>query len=175
MRTQGKRLFSTLTVLLTACSTMFASSPHFECICPDGSRKPVCLSWLIGSSSCCGNSEQVELPAALPNPSNGECCRRKKPRVALQTQVPKPVSKNASGCASMSRQECQKTVVQSVAVETDECGPAIDHRSVSGFALFVLDQDSWLPFAAAFFLRDSTTANLPPPLDLAVFHQHLLI
>src|SRR4051812_29868431 len=67
-----RRSMSVLTVWLTAATTLFATSPHFECVCPDGTRKPFCLSSFLGDPSCCGQ----ETCASAGNQHDGapSCC-----------------------------------------------------------------------------------------------------
>src|SRR5437763_8321636 len=79
-------------VLLTTATTLFATSPHFECVCPDGSRKPFCLSTFLGSSSCCcqGACCSPSEPAAGNTPPACCCCKHngESPRPTESSAVP---------------------------------------------------------------------------------------
>ena len=58
-------------VLLTAIMTLFAGTPHWSCLCPNGKVKTVCVSVAAHPSCCCcagGNC------CAASNPEVKSCC-----------------------------------------------------------------------------------------------------
>ncbi|MBX9678394.1 MAG: hypothetical protein K2X38_06495 [Gemmataceae bacterium] len=54
------------------CASFLATTPHFECICPDGTRKPLCLSMLFGGPACCCDPSAASGAKATTSKKN--CC-----------------------------------------------------------------------------------------------------
>ena len=98
-------------VWTTMVTSSLATTPHFECICPDGSRKPLCLSVLFGGRACCcQKSNAGEEAKAVP--SKKKCCcqpdvKQPEEKVAVSTTIP------GSHCG-VSQRCCQKTLSESV-------------------------------------------------------------
>src|SRR5262245_45091412 len=72
-------------VWLTAGSTLVAGVPHFDCVCPNGSRRPCCAEFSRSSGD---------------NNKNGCCSNAGKRRSSTQAHA-----KSASGCPFCSHAE----------------------------------------------------------------------
>ena len=165
MRGPLNRLLSVATVWLTACATAFASSPHFECVRPDGSRSPFCLSWIVGPVACCTN------PVSTGAKTTSSCCSHCK-AVKVATNVASTIPlKNSSGHAGISKPICEKAIVHSVAI--------FDHGEQSidlGISPFWAPPADAQPIPTAAADTDSVPASFSsPPEDIVVLHQHFLI
>jgi hypothetical protein len=155
-------LLFTFTISLTAFATLFATSPHLECLCPDGSRKPICLSHFFGDAHCwLRTTEPAEEPAC--------CCGHAKPTKPIVAVA----SPNASGEPSVSVPACGKELTQTFACADDhaDCSAHIDTVSAC-------IADGATPVLSPSAATTSSQLSLPalwPPADFIILHQRLRI
>jgi hypothetical protein len=165
MRGPVRRLLTVAIVWLTMCATLFASSPHFECVRPDGSRSPFCLSWIVGPIACCTNS----VSTAGETPS-GRCSHCRTVKVSLNFDSAAHL-KNSSGRAGISKTACEKAIVYSVAI-LDQGERSFD---IGNSPLRVLPSDIQA-VATPPLDTDLPPASISlPPVDIVVLNQHFLI
>jgi hypothetical protein len=159
-------LFAT-TVWLTAWTTLFASAPHFECVCPDGSRAPCCLSW-FAANSC-------EAPALTPVKAGCSHCKAAKP--APRTEKPVAISKNRSGLPAIGKAACEKAIVFSADMLTDHGATIVDHRGDVLTAPLPLPDDAsgFSNHASVSMHAQRADHSLLPPTDFVVVHQQFVI
>jgi hypothetical protein len=170
MKRRWRRLALLLTVWLTVPATLFSSSPHFECICPDGFKKPLCLDFVFGDmDGCCLEAECDDpVPAAA-----GEapcCCKNLAPStgVSRTSAVPKACPSNAdSSLPGVQRRGCEKSLAEihafvfdrSHSVSADSpTNPCISGPTPSVIPLAVFAPSLEIP----------VTSSLPPPPDLVI-------
>src|SRR5436190_14020537 len=120
MRRHIDRLFSTIIVWLTVCCTLLASSPHFECACPDNTRTSRCLSWFAGPFANSDYSEDDGAGSVVMDGATGGCCHGKSTQVSVHAGKLSAFSKDHSGLPAISEPVCAKTIAHSVAMFPDQ-------------------------------------------------------
>lgn len=175
MRTIHRLLQATL-VWLTAATTLAASVPHFDCVCPNGHRKQFCLGMSSsGGGCCCGGSccsssgpgkccsARDVLPKATDEQSS--CCKSHRP------SRPNPASTHVekSSC-------CTKTLAPGELLSAPELKRLLDQNVMEEFSVPLSMTASVSPLAMSsgrpFCWRRHV---LPPPTDLVISLQHFLI
>jgi hypothetical protein len=156
------------TVWLTAIITLIAGVPVSRCFCADGGEKSLLTPVSLPANSCCQcgtcSEEDDQPPLPTPTDDNHACCQH-------QTHA-------ASGPSRDSGQFRSKSCVKSVAVMAPSTIPQEqkpDRPSLTAVWIAV----------PQFTLALSVTANrpvayfevhlLPPPTDLVIALQHLVI
>ena len=170
-------------VCTTAACTLIATTPHFTCRCPDGRVKAFCWAlWMTSAKCCCdGNSCcSTENSRAGSNPDGKEpsetCCGGKN-----EDTFPEPVHGDSGGQPQGPRQSlpenavsqscCQKTLAQAEVfslkhgeLKIAEAAPApFIHVNLSCFSTATACVSVW------------QACRMPPPTDLVVTLQHLVI
>ena len=173
----GKWLFAS-TVWLTAFTTLFATSPHFECVCPDGSRKPICLSLILGESACCCKEACCQPEPSLDVEPSGGCCHCKPPvkKDAVETKAQIVRGKNPAGVPEIGRASCGRSFAQAVTSIAKRSEQASRDNVVSTWILAAIQSaplESGLRIEESH--RRSTASSLPPPLNLILLHRHFSI
>jgi hypothetical protein len=147
-------------IWLTAASTLFASLPHIECRCPDGTIKLICLASLVDPARCCAKAK----PA---------CCRKHAP-----AQPAPDASTPSDGTAQLKRTGCTRQIVQpgvqalaytEVSSDKHSDQPPVDllTPSLSGTVQGAPSLNS--------ILRCRCACHAPAPPDLVIVLQHFLI
>lgn len=154
-------------VWLTAVMTLVAGLPHFQCACPDGSTKPVCVEVASAAPGCC---------------CDGACCgNHAAPGPQSQTIKAKSCCGHATGASaksdrrhSMHGSGCSRSLAAfdqiAVAPEERTCadaGPALQVAALS---------DSAPALAPAVHTPTSWQTHLAaPPTDRVVTFLRLVI
>lgn len=162
MRLRCRNLASATTIWLTAFLTLFATSPRWECVCPDGSRNPLCLSFVFGPRHC---TSQATVPAAKAVC----CCAKPKPAVAVDEEH----LRNAPGQAKISAPDCGKEFSQTLAYDEDSAVRLPPGEA--GIAAVAVASDH-----VAFVRSHISHVELPPkfagpPIDFIILLQHFRI
>ena len=162
---------------LTAMMTLVAGVPHFDCLCPNGRVKQLCLTWTTAKNPCCcgGACCSANEPAS--------CCQRKdttstsaaeaKPCCATHQSSSKMASSRhtkvaAPTCCDRKLAETEPAAVSSVKTVLAPSQLLAGH--IAAFATPLLFR------SPAVTLRDCWQLySLGPPTDLVVVFQHFLI
>jgi hypothetical protein len=160
------RIFWIGQVWLTAFTVLIAGLPTYRCRCPDGRVKLFCPSFLLGTKGCCCAGACCRTPSSLAQPEREKCCCCR-PDSALPTS-------GADGRVETSG--CRRTLAPSGFVgvsatqESAEPGPVagtlLPAPPVASAPLSPLAEPQRLSW------QDS---RLPPPTDLVITLQHLVI
>ena len=168
----------TVVVWATTASVLLANTPHFECRCPDGTVKPICLgSATAASPSCCGSS-----PCCSGDKDNGSCCSHSRPE---QPKTKKPCCnqkknqdrrrlKTGKNDPVFESNCCQKTLAQSVNPPLSEpkTRPA---NTLSDDARTAVVSSIGIMIPTSAVQSDWQITFLPPPTDLVSTCQRLTI
>lgn len=162
-----RQLYLTLLVWSTSFTTLLATSPHLDCICPDGSKKPFCLRFVLGESMCCVT------PCCEPA-TEAKCCKCQKNKAP--EVVKSDFAKGKAGKPAIHKANCEKNLAVSEVVGVQD--HSVSH--VQSLISFVLDSILPIPEAAVIPLSHSSLGwddidSSPPPNDLVVLFQHYLI
>jgi hypothetical protein len=183
-------------VWLTAASTLVAGLPHFDCICPNGRRKPVCFNitdkktgCCCGGSCCPPNGQAKE--GTVQGKGRGGCCcccrggQDARPDGSEPTRnktgaAPRHEGQSVKGTADdalqLARTRCVRTLAHS-----DEMTPALNKAGAKGSAsleplALPAAHSTLAPSPAAVPPRDSwLLSHAPPPTDLVITLLHLVI
>jgi hypothetical protein len=174
-------------VWATAATTLTAGMPHFTCRCPDGHVKPFCWALWLGSSkcccdrsSCCSTTELRAGTTAGPEEGSETCCccshkdrdtdtsregvSRSSGDQPKGPEQPRPETAVSQAC-------CQKTLadaeVYSLNPEEVKIAPSC-HAAIIQVKLPSLTAAS--PCVCLW-----QVCRMPPPTDLVVTLQHLVI
>jgi hypothetical protein len=165
-------------IWLTALTTLFTNLPHFDCICPNGDHKPFCVSGLFTSPDCCRGSccssstaQKSRLQAQETPPSahtqKCSCCRNGSS--PIEHDGTGPGSRLVGNC-------CRKTLVQNefAPLGMEKTTPTPDGTSAFPQILHSTPLISCVVSEAdeVFFSPQNTQ---PPPIDLVIALQHILI
>jgi len=162
---------------LTAATFLVTAVPHFRCVCPNGHVKPFCLSVLSQTTGCCCGG------ACCPANQGGRCCCQPGgdglPSAGAEgggccAEGPPLRPRPAEGTDSHLRgTSCHKTpAVEELLAPAPErlagqdwAGPGLvlPPADTAAFSPFVPRQLSWQSY------------QLPPPTDLVITLQHLLV
>jgi hypothetical protein len=163
-----RRTLLAVLVWLTAATTLVAGVPHFDCLCPNGDRKPFCLGLASKATSCCcGGACCGTGGGASCCQAQASCCSHHK-----ATSAKRPSNKHYQ----IGRTGCQRSLVLTLCAAvtpgrptTDEGFPALRLAAVPAPAVL-----SVLPIRGTWLLT-WRHYRLPPPPDLIVTLQHFLI
>ncbi len=174
----GFRVVQTGATWLTAIMMLIAGTPHFDCRCPNGNIKHICLSLFSGKSGCC---------------CEGSCCSAIRGDDAKDlTDHPSPSAAVAkAGCCCKGRQEnardesqtdarlgkagCQKTLAKAAAAIAE---PAMKAPVQDPTAHLFVPAAELLAGQDGFGACDCLFAHRyhwPPPTDLVTVLQRFLI
>lgn len=161
-------------VWLTVVTTLIASVPHFDCVCPNGKHKPFCLGVCSSRTGgcCCGGSccvsasgekccGQAQQPSSDPQ-GEQSCCGESKEQSKPDT--PAKVNQVKGSC-------CTKTLAQGAFVVT----PTKVTAEQNGLSVPVSPSTVVLPAPMPAASLLSWEHQLPPPTDLVITLQHFLI
>lgn len=161
-----------LLVWLTAATTLFATSPHLECVCPDGSRKPFCLSLILDESSCCSDADAPEAGASAPSC----CCEKPAPTKRTGDKVHVSAKQASKGRPGWASRGCAKSLIEAVTAVTAKSETAAATGHFASSYMSVLHTN---PCAVSDVALVRTTSfqgiALPPPPDRVVLFEHFLI
>ncbi len=182
---------------LTAASTLVAGLPHFECVCPDGQRKPVCrgvkdaaTGCCCGGSCCSSNGQSVE--GTVRSKSRGGCCcccpqgedtrrdksgpTRDEPQGHVRQASQPAKGKKADDALRLGRSQCVRMLTHADDVtSTVNKATAKVAASLEPFAL-PADHPTPGSVPATASPRDSwQLSHAPPPTDLVIILLHLVI
>lgn len=162
---------------LTATMTLVAGVPHFDCLCPNGRVKQLCLTWTTAKNPCCCGG------ACCSASGQASCCQRKDAKstsaggARLCCAAHQSSSKMASSrhtkvaapkCCDRKLAETEPLTVSSV-----KATAIPDQELASQIAAFVTPV---LFHSPAITLRDCwQLCSLGPPTDLVIVLQHFLI
>jgi hypothetical protein len=121
-----RRLRKTVTASLvwaTAVSSLFGSSLHFTCRCPDGTVKPFCTGQGSSESSCCCNGK------CCSTSDGGGCC--------CKSSSPEGEKKNAPSCCHQSKPDTSSKAVAPRSGEDSAQKTALDPRSLAADRLTI--------------------------------------
>jgi hypothetical protein len=175
-----RKIAGVMMVWATAATTLLASTPHFDCRCPDGSIKRYCFSAASGESSCCCSgtcSKAYDGKSCCRKQSSSRqstakhacCCKQDKSQSSSVASGSKPRKGPAVRGAC-----CQKALANLEAQSSVRVTTVIDEATLAH--LFVLP--------AMEIECVSTTAPsrtiwqvhwLPPPTDLVTTLHRLVI
>lgn len=200
MIASGQRLLSVACVWLTAISTLLASFPRFECECPNGQKKVICLGFLTSSGCCCGGNsgcgtgpccgggtssplpdaaESTESPESTKSLPKCHCHQDNESNVTSgeNTSPPREIANKKQKKESTGPQfdgpSCQKHLVPPTLVSFD---PADDVQADELKAEAVLFSLSASEFAEEpCQVREWSICSIPPPTDLVISLLHLII
>lgn len=180
MKGVRKRL-QTGSVVLTAITTLLVSSPHFDCLCPNGRIKPFCLTTLsnalFSKSAVCSNAASQEENDQNPAPAFSSssfpvecscCCAHNRSHREDGVLDHSSVQAGKAGCEKI------LAVIESIAVSAGIQGLAHDlpvSRLETAQATFFLPQATLTENAWHF----KESGGLSPPSDLITLLQHLVI
>lgn len=195
------RLRKTVTALLvwaTVASSLFGSTLHFTCRCPDGTVKPFCTGQGSPESSCCCNGKcccstsngdsccQGNSSDAPKEKNAPSCCQQDKRETpsegvasrscedSAQKIVPAPRSLAAERL-TISRTCCQKTLAQTESQTlVRPVTKPIKYLELSLALLPPLNIGSYVP-SPLLVTNGWQVYGLPPPTDLLTLLQRLLI
>ena len=185
MRVLGRIAWIAL-VWMTAASTLLAGLPRVECICPDGSVKPVCTGHSTKDTTCCcGGSCCSGTPGGkgcCAAAKKAGCCgesrqESKEPQKPEGGGAVRPQSPDAapSHHGRVEGKCCQRTLAATAPVAVGKFEPAGPKH---------LTAMTFLPAFASFAMQltQGRAANsLPwqiyahPPTDLVIAFQHFVI
>jgi len=104
-------------VCVTAVMTLVAGTPHVDCRCPDGRRKPYCLGTTTsGRSCCCGGT-------CCPNTSGKGCCCGKQQDNSPASEggrADKHPTQPAGPAPHVGRANCAKSAAEAVVGVAEE-------------------------------------------------------
>ncbi len=152
---------------LTAVALVIGGGPLFECRCPNGRLKPLCLGLPSGPSGCCcGGSCCAGAGSDAVKQEKAACC------CCRHARAPKTRAPGKTGQAG--RPACHKTPV---AVTVLACGPdrAAVGKDVTAGALAFCMTARALPPAEGPARPDWHVHLVGPPTDLVVLLRHFLI
>src|SRR5262245_43234769 len=160
-------------VWLTAAATLVGSLLPVSCRCPDGTVKPFCLSLASAHAGCCcagaccsaARSPRCQESNQVQDVEAGCCCSQHQPK-----SPPSNRGANVGGPC------CTKTLAQGefavvTATKTAEAADAAAHLPLA----VALSWHDALPPAQGSAGTSWETYGLPPPTDLVIIHQHLVI
>ncbi len=166
-----RKHFQTGSVVLTAIMTLLASSPHLDCLCPNGRIKPFCL--VTFSNSFFSRNESCDLTGNQPEKDQHpaeSCCCCSHHRAHAGEALPVPA------LPQIGTIPCQK-----VLAPIEAAASSAGSQSVSrGLPVGTLES-AWLAFSplplalARSFRSLEQAGDLSPPGDLITRLQHLLI
>jgi hypothetical protein len=172
------RIVWAVQVWLTAVTTLIAGIPHFDCRCPDGHVKPLCLAVTAEASGCCCGGSCCSAPATDSH-SRGpaQAGRARKKSCCARPQHDGLTSAPGNDGGALSGTGCVRTGQRSdaaaLAPNTAAGRPDVTARATP-FALTPVVPTSALP-RAAFAAARGAAHSLSPPPDLLSLLQHLLI
>jgi hypothetical protein len=166
-------------VWVTAAALLVAGLPHYRCRCPDGRIKLFCPGPAERATLCCG-------AGCCPAPAQeARRCRSSSPEAAHPVEASccghrAPAEQALDPPASDSRVErpgCQKTLAQADFVAVTPAPAAPTNNAAAGLFLLsaTLAPLVSLPTGEAPGRPSWERDRLPPPTDLIIAHQHLLI
>jgi hypothetical protein len=190
MKRLARRTALVVLIWLTAASTLVAGLPHFDCVCPDGHRKSLCLGFAVGETGCCCggaccSSQGPEDAVAVEPESGGSCCchggqgnrEDTPPRSAPRPARPcGAIPYQADHGLQLTSPSCVRTVVPA-----DEAAPpAVDHSgpgfpAVQPFALPAPHPALAVSSPALSWNGSWRLSHAPPPSDLVITFLHLVI
>lgn len=164
-------------IWLTAVTSLIAGFPHFNCVCPNGNRKPFCLGFGCGPNGCCcaggccssgqcGDDAQDHATSAQSAKPCCCCCSHKEP----------PTSNSSHRSPEARSPGCHKTLVQAqfVVEPFSPLTASIDQATSMTVQVDGIWQTASLGSPAAFRLIWEPH-RLPPPTDLVVALRHFVI
>lgn len=170
-----RRSIQVVLVWLTAVTTLIASVPHFNCVCPNGNQKQFCFLSLSssGAGCCCGGSccaidsvkkccDQGGLAAGSQGEQTCCCCETKG-----QSKPQAPANDT-----QFDGRSCTKTLAsgESVVAPAKECNEQDSSGlSVPTSPLIPLRAVSPVPCLSM------EVYQLPPPTDLVITLKHFII
>jgi hypothetical protein len=181
-------------VWLTAASTLLAGLPHFDCVCPNGRRKPVCFNVTDKNTGCCcGGSccapDGKAGEGAVQGEERGGCCCRGDQDARPNGLRParnetgggprhegQAAKRKTDDALQLDRTRCARTLAH-----PDDMAPALNKTGAKGSAAlepFALPtaHSTPAPAPAAVPSRDSwLPSHAPPPTDLVITLQHFVI
>jgi hypothetical protein len=167
-------------VWLTQSTTAFASLPHVECVCPDGTKKPFCFVSFLGDSHCCCRQACCPSIESVTSEKQPSCCSCTKAKIAAvpRSAVPEPVPSSRTASKSVTKQPgvqqrgCQKSAAEVRAYVSEEQQRSLAERS----AAWVVDSTSLprMPLGLGTGIS-AEPRPLPPPPDLVLFHCRFVI
>jgi hypothetical protein len=196
MRRFARRTALVALVWLTAASTLLAGLPHFDCVCPDGQRKPVCFGvpdrdtgCCCGGCCCASKGQSAEGAVRAKGRDGCCCCCQKGEGTPPEGSRPTPKGTGASpgheGQAAkgkagkalrVDRPRCARTLIHA-----DDVTSSLDKAAAKGvaplepLALPVAHPTANCPPATP-PLRDAwSPSHAPPPTDLVITLLHLVI
>jgi hypothetical protein len=185
MRVRRKKLVFLLTIWLTVPSTLFASSPRIECTCPDGTKKPFCISTVFGGSDCCCQGtccSETERPSA-PSAPGCCCCKRSRPAATGRktppvgrVQTTSGVRKASTGETSIQRRGCAKSLAMACSYVAEQSPTPIAGIHVAAWSCAsAMLSTSEEVFASCGATRRQSTDALPAPPNLVIVLCHFMI
>lgn len=163
-------------VWLMAVTTLIASVPHFDCICPNGQRKLFCLGLPTQRPGCCCGG-------ACCSSSGGKCCCQ------AQDSPPGEQAEQTCCCCESQPHASNDTSTSGIQAKGNCCKKTLAHDEfvnpttqdakqnlADGFSVPLLQFAPLLPAPRESHLRFSRHRyELPPPPDLVITLQHFLI
>jgi integrase len=177
-----RRTAGVLIVWATAATTLLASTPHYDCRCPDGTIKRFCFSSTTSESSCCcsgtgcGSKSNDAKSCCRKGASSSKsttklscCCKPSKPQHTSVVAGNQPVNGlTVRGTC------CQKTLAQSEIQSSVRATTIVDETPSLVFVLHSAEGIEYLSNAAP--SRTIWQVHwLPPPTDLVTILHRLVI
>lgn len=168
-----RKLTGLFIVLATATSTLLASTPHYDCLCPDGSIRRFCFRSASGEESCCGVASCCSKESSSDEQPKPSCCgKQSKPKIKGTSFAGQSPRSKAVNEPSFRGTCCQRILAVPEAQASFRTPEVVDQTP------FVL-----LAVADAEYLFPTTIQcqliwqihTLPPPTDLVTTLQRLVI
>jgi hypothetical protein len=175
-------MFAVVTVWLTVPTMLLASSPHIDCVCPNGSKKPFCLSAVLGDSACCCRGACCSSSGPQKEKQTGCCCCKNKRLRQMSESEPSTseVGRVWTGAAHSSQpgvqqRGCEKSLAVTHAFIADKSHTAIFGSPLVTWIMIQVPSEFFGPALSSTTLSVPVTSSLPPPSDLVVVLCHFLI
>jgi hypothetical protein len=177
-----RKIAGVMIVWATAATTLLASTPHYDCRCPDGTIKRFCFNSTTSESPCCcsgtncgSNSNDAKSCCRKKTPSRQSttkpscCCKQSK---AQNNSV---VAGNPPATGVIVRGTCcQKTLAESEIQSSVRASATVDETPSLVFVLHSAEGIEYLSNAAS--SRSIWQVHwLPPPTDLVTILHRLVI
>ena len=177
-----RKIAGVMMVWATAATTLLASTPHYDCRCPDGTIKRFCFSSASAESSCCCSGT-----VCGSKPSEGKSCCRKETSGSKSTTKPscccKPSKPQRTTVVSWNQPGngitvhgtcCQKTLAQPEIQPSVRATTVVDETLALVFVLPSAKAIEYLSNVAP--SRNIWQVHwLLPPADLVTTLQRLVI
>jgi hypothetical protein len=171
-------------VWMMAFTTLFANISPCQCVCPNGHRKLFCLGICSGTNRCCCNGANGccgcggsdDNTRSTDRSQSAQCPRVKptKPRCCCCHSTSSLRAEATAGQSHIKAEGCRRTLSQAKLITCPtRVSEVIDHSA----GVTLLEAPSRvLPIPTAYpSLYSRERCHPPPPTDLIVAFQHLII